>query len=172
MWPTRGGEEGRVVFLASNTSSSSSKVIAPTGVRPVRDSIVASSWVAYGVVGMFVVCGTDTTDGSEGVGGMALFVGPSAGGASGSMFFDLDPLRPPEGSTPPTWCHVTSTPGLDDRCMSLGKVSASYSSSATKTLRTAHPPPSCMLFTQSNLGGSFGEVLALLVPPDRLGPFS
>ena len=89
---------------------------------------------------------------------------------AGRCFLTLTPL-PPEGSTPPTWCHVTSTPGLDDRCMSFGSVSASYSSSATKTLRTAHPPPSCMLLTQSNLGGSFDEVLAL-VPPDRLGPFS
>ena len=82
---------------------------------------------------MFVVCGTATIGAEVGSsassasapGGMALLVGPVRGGANGSTRLDRPLLTGFDPSTPPTRCHTTSTPGFDERCMSLGNVSAS-----------------------------------------------
>mmetsp|Transcript_2432 Transcript_2432/g.10453 ORF Transcript_2432/g.10453 Transcript_2432/m.10453 type:complete len:223 (+) Transcript_2432:4894-5562(+) len=138
-WPTRGGDDGRAafdVFFSFVFAVSSSKMGRRSLGVALRASIVASSCVAYGVVDMFVACGTATIGADVGSsasssaassGGMALLVGPVRGGASGS-------IAPPRldrpsfagfGSTPPTRCHATSTPGFDERCISLGNVSAS-----------------------------------------------
>mmetsp|Transcript_7889 Transcript_7889/g.32492 ORF Transcript_7889/g.32492 Transcript_7889/m.32492 type:complete len:216 (-) Transcript_7889:678-1325(-) len=136
-WPTRGGDDGRaalVVFSSFVFAASSSKTGRRSLGVALRASIVASSCVAYGVVGMFVACGTATIGAEVGSsassasasGGMALLVGPVRGGASGSIAPPrLDRPLAGFGSTPPTRCHATSTPGFDERCISLGDVSAS-----------------------------------------------
>ena len=90
LWWSRGTRAGNspwsiFVFGAGAASSSNAgrrvKRVWSLGVA-LRASIVASSCVAYGVVGTFVVCGTATIGASATSGGMALLVGPVRGGAS------------------------------------------------------------------------------------------
>ena len=136
-WPTRGGDDGRVVdvFLSFVFAASSSKTGRRSLGVALRASIVASSCVAYGVVGMFVACGTATIGADVGSsasssaassGGWPCWWVPPRGGASGRSRPGVW-TAPPDafGSTPPTRCHATSTPGFDERCISLGNVSAS-----------------------------------------------